>query len=216
VNFLGHTQVALDGGHDDPGYLLGAALPDLAPMAGVRLVRAGLEGVLGAGVRCHLAADEAFHAHPRFRAGSGALRRALAERGVGSGPARAVGHAGWELLLDGTLVGTGAEEAFHRAIAVGERASAALAPDDRLRWAAFLARARTSAGLHYDDPRWVAERLHGMLARRPRLRLPDDQVAVVAEVLATQVEGIVAVAPAVLADTSRAVSERAPGAGPAG
>ena len=47
VNFLGHTHVALASGHDDPEYLLGAVLPDLAPMAGVRLQRAGLAAVLG-------------------------------------------------------------------------------------------------------------------------------------------------------------------------
>ncbi len=206
MNFLGHTHVALAGGHDDPVYLLGAALPDLAPMAGVRVVRASLDGALGAGVRCHLSADAAFHAHPEFRAGSRALRGAVADRGVGSGPSRAVGHAGWELLLDGTLVGTEAEAAFHRAVAVGEHASAALTPDDRVRWSAFLARARTSAGLRYDDPRWVAERLHAMLTRRPRLRLPAHQVTPVAEALAGQVDAVTAVAPAVLDDTARAVA----------
>ncbi len=203
MNFLGHTHVALAGGRDDPEYLLGAALPDLAPMAGVRVARADLDGALGEGVHCHLQADAAFHAHAEFRAGSGALRRDLAERGIGSGPARAVGHAGWELLLDGTLVGSPAEDAFRRAIAVGDRAAAAMAPQDRPRWASFLARARTAAGLHYDDPRWVADRLHGMLTRRPRLRLPAAQVATVAEVLAGHVDAVRAVAEAVLSDTVR-------------
>lgn len=203
MNFLGHTHVALAGGRDEPEYLLGAALPDLAPMAGVRLARAGLEGALGEGVRCHVQADAAFHAQADFRAGSSALRRALAERGVSSGPARAVGHAGWELLLDGTLVGSPVEAAFHRAMAVGDRAAAAMAPQDRPRWASFLARARTATGLHYDDPRWVADRLHGMLARRPRLRLPDEQVATVAAVLAGHVDAVRAVADAVLDDTVR-------------
>jgi hypothetical protein len=204
MNFLGHTWVALAAGMHDPEYLLGAALPDLAPMAGVRLARAGLDGPLGAGVRCHVRADEAFHAHAAFRAGSGALRRSLAQREVASGPARAVGHAGWELLLDGTLVGTEAEAAFHRAMAVGERAGAALAPADRPRWAGFLARARGAGPLRYDDPRWVAVRLHAMLDRRPRLRLPDHHVDVVAEVLDAHAAGVREVAGGVLADTARA------------
>jgi hypothetical protein len=211
MNFLGHTHVALAAGRDDAEYLLGAVLPDLAPMAGVRLAdRSELTGPLGDGVACHLRADAAFHAHPAFRAGSGALRRALTDRGVASGPARAVGHAGWELLLDGTLVATATEAAFRRALAGGERARAALGPADGDRWRAFLDRGRAAAGLHYDDPTWVADRLHAMLARRPRLALPDSQVAVVAEVLGTHAAAVRSVAGAVLADTAREA-----GSGPA-
>jgi hypothetical protein len=206
VNFLGHTHVALAGGEDDPAFVLGAVLPDLAPMAGIRLAPRRMEGTLGAGVRCHLRADAAFHADPRFRAGSRALRLALAERGVESGPARAVGHAGWELLLDGTLVATATEDAFRAALAQGDRALPALAGDDRERWAAFLERRHASPGLHYDDPAWVAERLYGMLARRPRLALPAEQVPLVADVLAAHAPGVGEVAPAVLDDTARQVS----------
>lgn len=205
MNVLGHTHVALAGGHDDPEYLLGAVLPDLAPMAGVRVVPARLGGALGDGVRCHLRADAAFHAHAVFLAGSSALRRALVEREVGWGPARAVGHAGWELLLDGTLVRTEVEDAFRRALAIGERAADGLGPDDRARWTAFLARARRLPGLHYDDPRWVADRLHAMLAHRPRLRLPAAHVATVTDVLAAHVDAVVASAATVLHDTARAL-----------
>jgi hypothetical protein len=211
MNFLGHTHVALAGGQDDPGFVLGAVLPDLAPMAGIRLAPGRLEGPLGAGVRCHLRADAVFHADPRFRDGSRALRRALAERGVGTGPARSVGHAGWELLLDGTLVATATEDAFRVALARGDRALPALAEGDRDRWAAFLARRHASPGLHYDDPAWVADRLYGMLARRPRLALPADQVPLVADVLAAQAPAVHSVAAAVLDDTAREVAASPPG-----
>jgi hypothetical protein len=206
MNFLGHTHVALAGGDDDPGFVLGAVLPDLAPVAGIRLAARQLEGPLGDGVRCHLRADAAFHADPRFVTGSRAMRRALAAQGVESGPARAVGHAGWELLLDGTLVASEAEEAFRGALAQGERALPALADGDRERWAAFLARRRSSSGLHYDDPAWVADRLYSMLARRPRLALPAGQVPLVADVLAAQAPAVPEVAAAVLDDTARQVS----------
>lgn len=206
MNFLGHVHVALATGHDDPAHLLGAALPDLAPMAGVRLARAGMDGALAAGVRCHIDADAAFHAHAAFRSGSGALRRTVAARGVGSGPSRAVGHAGWELLLDGTLVGTDVEAAFRGALDAGEQVEPLLAPEDRPRWARFLARVRTSPGLRYDDPQWVAARLHGMLAHRPRLRLPDHQVAVVAAALEAARGGVTDVAAAVLDDTAGATA----------
>jgi hypothetical protein len=205
VNILGHTSVALAAGRDDPAYVLGAVLPDLGPMAGVRVARAGLAGALADGVRCHLAADAAFHGHPAFRAGSAALRRALGERGVATGPARAVGHAGWELLLDGTLVGSAVEEAFGRALGAGDQVTPTLAPDDRAGWTAFLARARSAGRLRYDEPRWVAERLHAMLARRPRLRLPAHQLTAVAEELAGRADEVSAVAATVLDDTARVV-----------
>ena len=208
MNVLGHTQVALATGRDDPAFVLGAVLPDLASMAGVRVAsRSALPGALGEGVGCHIRADEAFHADMRFRAGSGDLRRAVAGRGLASGPARAVGHAGWELMLDGTLVGGETERAFHTAVrAAGDAAAAALAPPDQARWADFLARFATAGPrLRYDEPRWVAERLHAMLSRRPRLRLPADQVDAVADELASHARAVEAVAPAVLADTARAV-----------
>jgi hypothetical protein len=204
VNILGHTHVALAAGRDDPGYLLGAVLPDLAPMAGVRVDRAALEAPIAEGVRCHLRTDAVFHAHPAFLAGARAVRRRLEARGVASGPARAVGHAGWELLLDGTLVGTGTEQAFRRAMTTGGDATAAMSAADAGVWTAFVGRGRSAPALRYDDPRWVAERLHVMLARRPRLRLPEQQVPVVAEVLAAEMADVHAAADEVLADTARA------------
>jgi hypothetical protein len=206
VNVLGHTHVALAGGRDDPEYLLGAVLPDLAAMAGIRVTGAAFAGALAAGIRSHHRTDAAFHAHPDFLAGSGALRRALVERDLALGPARAVGHAGWELLLDGTLVGTEVEGALGRAIAVGDRAAAGLAPAARDRWAAFLHRARRAPGPRYDDPAWVADRLHAMLERRPRLRLPVGQVATVAGVLASHAAEVAGCASRVLDDTTRAVA----------
>ena len=206
MNVLGHARVALDLGLDGPAEVLGAVLPDLAPAAGVRLVRDRLDGSLAAGVRCHLRADAAFHVHPAFRAGTRALRADLAARGLPRGPARAVAHAGWELLLDGTLVGDEAERAFRAAVGRAAVAAGALAPEDRPRWAAFVARARGSGPLAYDDPRWVAERLRAMLARRPRLRLPAEHVDAVATVLAAHRDRVAAAAAAVIDDVVRAGS----------
>ena len=205
MNILGHIRVALAGGRDDAGYLLGAVLPDLAPMAGVRVERSALRAALADGVRCHVRTDEVFHAHPVFVAGSRALRRALDDRGVASGPARAIGHAGWELLLDGTLVGTPTEAAFRRAMVVGGDATVAMSAADASRWAGFVDRGRAAPALGYDDPRWVADRLYAMLARRPRLRLPPDQVDVVAEVLGGLADRVREAGPEVVADTARTV-----------
>lgn len=201
MNYLGHVAVALATGRDDPHFVLGAALPDLASMAGVRLDRARASGALADGVACHLAADTAFHDHPAFRAGASALRRDLGQAGLPTGPRRAIGHAGWELLLDGTLTGSVVEAAYRAALAEGGVASAAVVPRDRPRWVGLLASGPPPA-LRYDDPVWVAERLVTMLARRPRLALPPGRVPAVAAVLERHLDRVGAVAVGVIADVA--------------
>jgi hypothetical protein len=200
MNVLGHASVALAWGGDDPAFVLGAVLPDLASMVGVRVDRSGVGGPVGDGMRCHIDADAIFHDHPEFRAGSAALRRDLAERGLDRGPVRAIGHAGWELLLDGTLVGSPAEAAYWRALEVGELALDAIAEPGRGRWLGFLSyRRRRLGALRYDDPPWVAERLHDLLARRPRLRFSRKELPAVADVLGAHAGQVAVVAPQVLA-----------------
>lgn len=207
MNVLGHTFVALRVGDDDPGYVLGAVLPDLAPMLGLRLHRDRVEGRVKEGVRCHVDADAAFHANAQFRAGSAALRRDLTASGLGRGPAWAVGHAGWELLLDGTLVTTNAETAYWSALDAGDLVLDAIARPDRGRWLGFLAhRLREPRPiLRYDDPTWVAERLYAVLCDRPLLRVLPDQLPDVTQVLDHHAPRVAAVASEVLATTVRAI-----------
>jgi hypothetical protein len=204
MNVFGHTFVALAVGDDDPAYMLGAVLPDLAPMLDVRIDRSRLDGRVGDGVRCHIEADAVFHALPQFRSGAAALRRDLAEGGLERGPVRAVGHAGWELLLDGALVGSAAETAYWRALGAGDSVIDAIAEPDRSRWLRFLGHRhpRGRWPLRYDDPTWVAERLHALLARRPRLAFPREQLGDVARVLDGHARHVAAVAPEVLAATA--------------
>jgi hypothetical protein len=184
VNFLAHTHVALASG-DDPVFVLGAVLPDLASMAGVRIDRARSGGPLHEGIRCHIDTDAAFHGHPVFRQGSAAIRTDLVPLELPMGASRAIGHIGWELLLDGTLVGSRTETAFQYALVEGEQALAAIMTADQDRWRAFLDRWRALADgrLRYDEPHWVAERLYLMLRSRPRLAFPEPNVPAVADVL---------------------------------
>ena len=205
MNYLGHVAVGLAIGRAEPHFALGAALPDLASMVGIRLDRSRLDGALAEGVTCHLAADMSFHDHPAFRSGAAALRRDLDEAGFATGPRRAVGHAGWELLLDGTLVGTAVEQAYRDGLAAGAAALEAVHPQDRERWTQLIAGGAPPA-LRYDDPAWVADRLVGMLARRPRLTVPAEHAPLLAAVLAAHVASVRAVAPQVLADVTAAVA----------
>jgi hypothetical protein len=198
MNVLGHASVALAWGGDDPAFVLGAVLPDLASMVHVRIDRSLLDGRIGDGMSCHIGADAIFHDHPDFRGGSAALRRDLASEGLDRGPVRAIGHAGWELLLDGTLLGSRAEAAYWRALDVGELAMDAIAEPDRPRWLGFLSYRRRRPLLRYDDPPWVAERLHDLLARRPRLRFSRRELPAVADVLGAHAGAVAAVGPGVL------------------
>jgi|RhiMetdeSRZDD1v2_1073273.scaffolds.fasta_scaffold514470_1 hypothetical protein len=198
MNVLGHASVALAWGGDDPAFVLGAVLPDLASMVHVRIDRSLLDGRIGDGMSCHIGADAIFHDHPHFRAGSAALRRDLVSQGLDRGPVRAIGHAGWELLLDGTLLGSPAEAAYWRALEVGELAMDAIAEPDRTRWLGFLSYRRRRPRLRYDDAPWVAERLHDLLARRPRLRFSRRELPAVADVLGAHAGAVAAVGPGVL------------------
>ena len=184
MNFLGHAHVALAVGVEDRTSLLGVVIADLATMAGVRIRRADADGALADGMRLHLVTDAAFHADSTFVAGMVALREDLLAAGARPGSARAIAHVGWELLLDGTLVGAAAEAGFWQAMAVADQASAVVVPAGRDRWRAFVGRwDGPRPVLRYDDPLWVADRVHAMLQRRPRLAFGADQVATVASVL---------------------------------
>lgn len=200
VNVLGHTYVAAAWPTSDRSFHLGAVLPDLASMARVRLDRGRSAGPLADGIRCHHRVDAVFHDDPVFRQGSAALRRDLLGEGVPTGPARAIGHAGWELLLDGVLVGTPTEEAYRRALGSAVDATSSIVPEDRERWRSFAShRSIPTVVFRYDDPGWVAERLFGMLEHRPRLRLDAALVPAVTSVLAGHVAEIGAAAPDLLA-----------------
>jgi hypothetical protein len=205
VNYLGHVAVGLATGREDDLFVLGTALPDLASMVGVRFDRARLEPAVGAGVDCHLAADTAFHDHPSFRSGSAALRDDLRSAGFATGPRRAIGHAGWELLLDGTLLGSTTEAAYRRGLARAGEVRGAVDAGSVGRWDRLLAHGPPPA-LRYDDPAWVADRLVGMLARRPRLAIPAGKAGEVAAILADHAGAVRAVAPAVLVDVATAVT----------
>jgi len=196
VNFLAHVLVAGDG---PAGVALGAALPDLARMAGVRFDPDRLPPEVVRGVADHHRTDARFHGDPRFLAGAADLRRQAADRGLPPGAARAIGHAGWELLLDG-VVGPQAADRFTEAVGAADVVVPAM-PEDRGRtWWGLVRTLRDDRWwLRYDDPQFVAERLHGMTRSRPRLAFDRSAVPAVAQVLAAAQPGVAAQAATVVA-----------------
>jgi len=158
-------------------------LPDLVSMAGVRIAQAH-DPALAAGIALHHETDAVFHAAPEFTALCRQAHEELQAAGVGRATARAVGHVGAELLLDGVLsYDEVACAAYDRALWHSVRApmEGALslrgdATTDELQGLlARLARAPLPAG--YRDPSFVLERLQMILARRPRLAFREGDLA---------------------------------------
>lgn len=213
MNFLAHVQVALA---VEPHELvaLGAVLPDVESLMGQRLEAARSRPEVARGIQLHHLADAAFHDDGRFKAGWVALSRDLQGRGVGRGASRAVGHAGWELLLDGTLVDEpGVTDAFDAAVAaLGE-----LAGDDGPSASRLVELARRHAAAPiwqaYGDPGLVADRLHRQLAHRPRLAFPAVELPLVAAGLAAAHGSVRSTGPGLLADVAASVVDAAGASG---
>jgi acyl carrier protein phosphodiesterase len=207
VNFLGHVAVAIGCGRDSDEELLGCVLPDLVGMAGLPVDKGRLAPLVLAGIECHHATDAAFHGHPVFVAGTATMRDRLAESRVSAGPRRAVGHVGWELLLDGEIGRSDrVTDAFEAALAAATRPSSGLDDTAGGRWASFGTRLRRSQVWHrYQDPSRLAATLDSILARRPRLALRPGEVDAVRDVLHRSQPEVTAVAAAVVADVTAAV-----------
>ena len=203
MNLVGHVAVALGpGSTPSTEFLVGCMLPDLAAIARVRVTRP--TGDLGGGVVYHHACDGVFHESEWFRTTNRAVRDALVDVGIASGPARACSHAGVEMLLDGRLVADVTIDAHARAVldAVCTDASALapLAPEDQREvWVERLQMIGSSLDpARYGDARFVAERLQHMTSGRRRIELPIEQVDTVAATLREFQSDIGDVAPEVV------------------
>jgi hypothetical protein len=186
VNFFGHAVMAAFE-NDAPRFVLGAMLPDLSSMAGARIERVN-DPELAAGVAHHHRIDRAFHAcAPFVRSCSSALEM-LEARGVSRAAARAVGHVGSELLLDGAL--SARSDALHvyahalrDALAHHAAAHVAFRGDaSAVDFHGLLAKlADAPLPGAYRDPSFVHSRLQRILAPRPRLALQPHELAPVHE-----------------------------------
>ncbi len=185
MNFFGHAVLAtLE--RDEPRFVLGAMLPDLCSMAGLQLKQAQDE-VIAAGVAQHHRIDRAFHACAPFVAACSSALRTLEAQGVSRASARAVGHVGSELLIDGALADRAlARRAYERALELLANApqtvDALTFRDGSQRHLLRMVATRLSSAPipeRYREPAFVHERLAAILVRRPRLALAaDDHVKV--------------------------------------
>ncbi|MGI9597107.1 MAG: hypothetical protein ACR2QK_13165 [Acidimicrobiales bacterium] len=208
MNFVGHIHLAAlalpdraepadraDSGFevDRLGFLIGSALPDIAAMGRFRLADRPTDQSIGAGVDLHHRTDDVFHRHPWFRHHSKAVADELDRAGLSRGAARACGHVGVELLLDGLLLDDegdlrpSVQQAMSQLNRPRFELEAVVADERQEDWADHL---QSVAGWtlpnDYRRPVAVAERLRRILSRRPRLAFGSEQIAVVGSTLARQ------------------------------
>jgi hypothetical protein len=184
MNFFGHATVA-GLRSEAPRFVLGAMLPDLTSMAGVRIEDVG-DSEVARGVALHHETDRAFHAAPPFQALCAGALETLEQAGVARGPARAVGHVGSELLLDGLLSHNRQARAIYARsleVALADRLEQTVrfrSEADPARMRLLLQRlANAPLPEAYRDPALVCDRLFTILAHRPRLALQSgDRSAV--------------------------------------
>ncbi|MFT3921115.1 MAG: hypothetical protein QM778_01140 [Myxococcales bacterium] len=205
MNFIGHATVALWTSRV-PAFVLGAMLPDLVNMAGLRLPRELPRGPLAEGVSHHHQTDALFHAEPSFLVWTQYTLDRLSQLGVARGPARAVAHVGAEMLLDGELLGRPEVVDAYEA-ALGELArvrSLFTEPEQRTRWAQLEGRLRAH-GTPYDyrNTDAVLERLIRVFQGRKRLAIDAPSERIVRSVLPDLQRHVVVETPHLLASLRR-------------
>lgn len=180
-------------------FLFGTALPDFAAIGRFQLQGDPDDPAVAAGVDLHHATDNAFHGSEWFVANSQAVRERLEKRGINRGAARACGHVGVELLLDGHLLATHSPlraeaEGVLELADDGDLGLSDLVTDDRRAdWVQHLERISTwPLPGDYDQPAAVAERLHRILRSRRRLAFGPEGITIVAETLADRSSDLIA------------------------
>ena len=180
MNFFGHAVVA-SWRTSEPGFVLGAMLPDFATMSRNRIASVGEP--LDPGVAHHHQVDAVFHQASTFVQLCELISMRLENLDVRRGTARAVGHIGTELLLDGWLrsesvaQGRGVEVLYAAALDVGaaDRLGSQVQWRDSNGAGRFesLRQRLVSYGLPPDfaSPETVAHRIARAVEHRPRLRV---------------------------------------------
>ena len=181
MNFFGHAVMAMFE-NDASRFVLGAMLPDLTTMAGARIERVN-DREIAAGVDHHHRIDHAFHGCAPFVALCTSALATLEAQGVSRAAARAVGHVGSELLLDGALSEqSDALHAYARVLrdAIEREAVHDVAfrgGDQAAEMHTMLVRlADAPLPVGYRDPAFVLARLQRILAPRPRLALQAHEL----------------------------------------
>ncbi len=178
VNFFGHAVMAMERGKGH-AFVVGSMLPDFASMLRAKVPTAESAEVTE-GIAFHHATDEAFHGAPSFLRASSASFTWLTDAAMDRGSARAIAHVGVEILLDRTLAleadrRTGYLESLAHEVAFD--ATRWGKPEEAVRAAELRsALLRHGVDIHDCAEAVIAERLFRILARRPRLAFPREDL----------------------------------------
>ena len=182
MNFFGHAVVA-SWRDSRARHLLGSMLPDFEAMVRVPLTEVR-DPVLQRGIELHHRTDAAFHRAPVFLAFCARSLDELARAGVQRGTARAVGHVGSEMFLDGWLAREQAHVDDYLAALDLDVTGLLGWRDDGQAFSKLHTRLTLWGAPHdYTEPSFVLARLTDALRHRPALALHEDQAAQVAAFL---------------------------------
>ena len=206
MNYVGHAHLAIRI-DPSPDHVLGSMLPDFAAMCGSRLAHIEHTGV-STGVALHHATDLVFHGLEVFKDFCAEGAEDLMESGLSKASAVAVAHIGFELMLDGYVVGLDGGD-LARAYAEGLDAAASTRLGAGIAWRAPGAAAAFESlraflrdrgfPTVFRDAGFIASRLEHILARRPRFALEPEQSRVVDRWVRGAQENVLAAAPKLLA-----------------
>ena len=161
----------------DPAFVLGSMLPDFAGMARAKLApTTASSGPVVDGIALHHRTDDVFHASPIFVRLLQETLDELTTLGVARGTARAIGHVGTEMFIDGELLRSPeVAAAYTRALNAGDALGALFADADAAaRWELLRKRLIVyGAPYDYGEPESVLHRLTVVLRGRPRLAIDD-------------------------------------------
>lgn len=182
MNFFGHAVVA-SWADRQAGHLLGSMLPDFEAMIGVPLLEVR-DRDIQRGIDLHHRTDEAFHRAPVFLALCAHALEALIDAGVRRGTARAVGHVGSEMFLDGWLVREQGHIDDYLAALELDANELLCWRDQGLAFSKLKARLTIwGAPSDYADAPFVLARLTDAFRARPALAVHADQADPVAKYL---------------------------------
>jgi hypothetical protein len=150
-------------------------LPDFEAMAGAHVLEVR-DPQIQRGIEMHHRTDQAFHRSEGFLSCCEFAVAELTRAGVRRGTARAVGHVGSEMFLDGWLVGE--QDHVDDYLAALE-----ISADARLRWeddGRAFSKLQTRLAIwgapkDYAEPAFVFARLSDALRHRPALAVLDEQ-----------------------------------------
>ncbi len=189
-----HPEVEANRIDERAPFVLGAMLPDLCAMAGLRCARSRDERV-NAGIDFHMETDAVFHETRMFIEHNRRVCASLRELGVGRGPARACAHIGVEMLIDAVLVESERHLGqYTSALRWGASQLSVLGSTEfgrgwslptKLRLKGMLAHL-ADRGASVFEPTFdrLSARFAGALAHRPRLAPNEAELSTIASFLA--------------------------------